>query len=151
MGLSIFKINRFKIHLLDGSSMEGKNTIYVLVEGLHIWFSFQSGWLSELCKDREEIRRHWSQIPVDTDILLTHGPPYCILDKSTRTPNMGCTELLRCITTIVRPRLHVFGHVHGGHGQYCDDEMGRTLFVNASICDRRFRATQLPIIVDLQK
>jgi Icc-related predicted phosphoesterase len=74
------------------------------------------------------------------------------LDKSTRTPHLGCKELLKSVSTIVQPKLHVFGHVHGGHGQFKnDDELGRTLFVNASLCDHYFRTAHSPIVIDLTK
>ena len=115
-------------------------------------FILNSGWLSEYCKDPVEIARHWSKIPADTDILLTHGPPYSILDKSTRTPHLGCKELLKSVSTIVRPKLHTFGHIHNAHGQFKDEvEFGRTLFVNASLCDNKFRTAYSPIVVDLTK
>lgn len=111
-----------------------------------------SGWLSEHCNDPEEIRRHWSAIPIDTDILLTHGPPYSIMDKSTRSPHLGCRELLEVVSKKVQPKLHVFGHVHGGYGQLKNEEQfGRTLFVNAALCDSKFRIVDTPIIIDLNK
>jgi Icc-related predicted phosphoesterase len=115
-------------------------------------FCFHSGWLSEHCKDPNEIHRHWSEIPIDTDILLTHGPPYSILDQSLRTPHLGCKELLKSVSTIVQPKLHVFGHVHGGHGQLKNEaELGKTLFVNASLCDSKFHIVHSPIVIDLTK
>lgn len=51
-------------------------------------------------------------VPVDTDILLTHGPPKYHLDLSTM---LGCRFLLEEIWK-VRPALHVFGHIHAGYG-----------------------------------
>jgi len=114
-------------------------------------FFLNSGWLSEHCKDPHEIHRHWFEIPVDTDILLTHGPPNGIMDKSTHA-HLGCKELLQSVSTIVQPKLHVFGHVHGGYGQLKNDhELGGTLFVNASLCDHKFRIVNSPIIIDLTK
>lgn len=121
-----------------------------------IFFDFvflNSGWLSEHCKDPDEIHRHWSKIPTDTDILLTHGPPHSILDQSAANAyNVGCKELLNAVTSIVKPKLHLFGHVHRGHGQYKNEkEFGRTLFVNASLCDSKFRTAHPPIVVDLNR
>lgn len=59
----------------------------------------------------------WSKIPEDIDFLLTHGPAYSIRDynSSTRDP-LGCPALLDEIVTRVRPRVHLFGHMHGCHG-----------------------------------
>jgi len=104
-----------------------------------------SGWLSEQCKDPDEIRHHWSEIPIDTDILLTHGPPYSILDVTSHTAhNLGCKELLKSVTSVVKPKLHFFGHAHRAYGQLKnEDELGRTLFVNASLCDSQFRTAHL--------
>ncbi|RPA85991.1 Metallo-dependent phosphatase [Ascobolus immersus RN42] len=50
-------------------------------------------------------------IPQDTDVLVTHGPPAFHLDCG----GMGCRYLLRKLWE-VRPRLHVFGHIHHGRG-----------------------------------
>ncbi|PLB39793.1 Metallo-dependent phosphatase [Aspergillus candidus] len=54
----------------------------------------------------------WSgKVPDDIDILVTHGPPRAHLDLL----NLGCVHLLQELWR-VRPRLHVFGHVHEGAG-----------------------------------
>ncbi|RPA84238.1 Metallo-dependent phosphatase, partial [Ascobolus immersus RN42] len=53
---------------------------------------------------------YWSRIPLDTDVLITHGPPAGYLDGG-----MGCVELTNALWR-VRPRVHVFGHVHQGRG-----------------------------------
>ena len=51
------------------------------------------------------------RLPVDIDILITHGPPKGHLDLLT----LGCPYLLSEIWR-VRPRVHIFGHVHEGAG-----------------------------------
>lgn len=110
-----------------------------------------SGWLSEQCKDPEEIRRHWSNIPTDTDILITHGPPSSILDKTSSGYNLGCKELIKSVKSI-QPKLHVFGHVHANYGQFKNEvELGRTLFINASLCDKYFHIAHPAIVIDLNK
>ena len=54
----------------------------------------------------------WSDlVPIDTDVLITHGPPLGHLDLS-----FGCRHLMEEVWR-VRPDLHVFGHVHEGYGQ----------------------------------
>ncbi|KJR87996.1 phosphoesterase [Sporothrix schenckii 1099-18] len=56
----------------------------------------------------------WAQqtppISPGIDVLITHSPPHAHLDRQ-----LGCVHLLRTIWR-VRPRLHVFGHVHDGAG-----------------------------------
>ncbi|KAF3921345.1 hypothetical protein ABW20_dc0101502 [Dactylellina cionopaga] len=52
-----------------------------------------------------------NKIPSDVDILITHGPPRHHLDN-----HAGCVFLLKEVWR-VRPKLHIFGHIHSGHGQ----------------------------------
>ncbi|KAL5359653.1 hypothetical protein BJX96DRAFT_164600 [Aspergillus floccosus] len=52
----------------------------------------------------------------DVDIMLTHGPPYGVHDQVVGThESVGCEHLFRAVRR-ARPRLHVFGHIHEGHG-----------------------------------
>ncbi|KAH0585990.1 putative rhamnogalacturonate lyase C [Termitomyces sp. J132] len=53
---------------------------------------------------------HWSQIPSQTDVLVTHGPPAYHVDGGS-----GCRGLLAVLWN-VRPRLHIFGHIHVARG-----------------------------------
>lgn len=49
------------------------------------------------------------------DILLSHGPPYANLDRTTTGALVGCPHLLRALMRS-RPLLHCFGHIHEAHG-----------------------------------
>ena len=93
-----------------------------------------------------EIRKHWDLIPSDTDILITHGPPYGIGDVvEGRIDNLGCYDLLEAVQR-VKPKLHVFGHIHSGHGKYV---VGDTIFVNASLLNEQYKQKYQPIVVEL--
>lgn len=66
--------------------------------------------------------------------------------------NVGCRDLFDVVTNVVRPKIHLFGHVHGARGLFHDETLyGRTKFINASICDSFFRTKNLPIVIDLEK
>lgn len=98
----------------------------------------------------EGLRSVWSFIPDDTDVLITHGPPYGILDlapglNGQPALNAGCRDLLARVLE-VRPRLHVFGHIHEGSGVAL---MGDTTFINAAICDESYSPTNPVRIYDL--
>ena len=84
----------------------------------------------------------WSQVPDDTDVLITHTPPAGILDSAER---VGCSDLTARIERL-QLRLHVFGHVHASHGT---TKQGQTTFVNAAICDEDYHPIQPAIVVDL--
>ncbi|MCJ1309098.1 hypothetical protein MMC25_002753 [Agyrium rufum] len=49
------------------------------------------------------------------DIVMTHGPPMNVMDTTVRGQNVGCEALAKALPR-VRPRLHVFGHIHEGWG-----------------------------------
>ncbi|KAL4738469.1 Metallo-dependent phosphatase-like protein [Aspergillus similis] len=56
----------------------------------------------------------WQEIPKDTDLLVTHGPPKAHLDLG----HLGCRVLRQTLWEMEpRPLLHVFGHIHGGYGK----------------------------------
>jgi Icc-related predicted phosphoesterase len=93
------------------------------------------------------IRRYWKMIPADTDVLVTHGPPFGILDQShPSTVHLGCEELAKVVEQI-RPKLHVFGHIHGGQGESFVNE---TRFANASVVNEAYRLVCEPIVVEIE-
>ena len=57
----------------------------------------------------------WSDIPLDTAILITHTPPSGHVDKSAYWSAGGCPALFATLTR-VRPALHICGHCHEGRG-----------------------------------
>jgi Icc-related predicted phosphoesterase len=57
-----------------------------------------------------------NHIPSGVDIVMTHGPPYSILDQ-VDNENLGCPNLLRAVGR-TRPLMHCFGHIHEGHGAH---------------------------------
>lgn len=90
---------------------------------------------------------HWAMIPDDTDVLVTHGPPYGLLDYVEFTEeHVGCFDLLRHVTDRVKPKAHAFGHIHGGYGQL---HFGGTKFVNAAQLDESYRVENRPISIDI--
>lgn len=62
-----------------------------------------------------EIKAVWDKIPENMDMLITHGPPHHILDWVGRD-RVGCEDLRNTLDR-VQPQVHVFGHIHAGHGK----------------------------------
>lgn len=60
------------------------------------------------------LREHWQTIPPDTDVLITHGPPWGHCDLTCKGYNVGCKDLLEEVRDRVKPKIHVFGHLHEG-------------------------------------
>ena len=80
--------------------------------------------------------QYWDQIPDNLDVLITHGPPFGILDQITSdTEHFGCEELLKAVEE-KKPKVHIFGHIHGGAGTF---DNGVTRFVNAAYLNESYR------------
>lgn len=92
-------------------------------------------------------KSRWDKIPQGVDVLITHGPPYGIMDSAPNNYRLGCKELRGRVEQL-KPRLHVFGHIHHSHGV---EKHGDTLFVNAAVCDEEYKHTQDPIVLDYRK
>jgi Icc-related predicted phosphoesterase len=76
--------------------------------------------------------KHYARIPADIHILVTHVPPSGIMDVAEDGESLGSPQLSSQIGFRILPQLHVFGHVHEGHGVQVE---GPTTFVNASMCN----------------
>lgn len=130
-------------------------------KGLRIWgspwtktFSMMNPDCMALTVDTDkQLAEKWALIPDDTDILITHCPPYGIMDGVQRNwvglkqiEYCGSASLLKRALEI-RPKLHVFGHIHEFGGQSI--KMGQTTFVNASIMNREYQPVNKPIRIEI--
>ena len=62
----------------------------------------------------KECQEKWDLIPAGVDVLMTHGPPLGHGDLCSGGNRAGCEQLLHTIQQRVRPKYHVFGHIHEG-------------------------------------
>ena len=126
------------------------------VDGLKFWGSpvqpFFYNWAFNRHRG-EEIKHHWDIIPDDTDVLITHGPPYGICDKALRpefetTEHTGCKDLLDA-TLRIAPKLHIFGHIHyDGQTSYIGP---KTTYANVSMLNEAYLVWGKPTIFDIDK
>jgi Icc-related predicted phosphoesterase len=121
------------LHILIDQSLE--------IEGLNL---YGSPWQPEFCNwawnlpQGEALAEKWALIPEDVDILITHGPPYGILDAVPMALGdrlLGCEALTERLSNI-RPKAHIFGHIHESYG---NKKEGDTHYYNVSICDGDYR------------
>ena len=118
------------------------------------WMPEYMLWSFMLPRGSEELEAKYATIPHMTNVLITHGPPYGILDGWTplmenrgRYDSIG-DSALRLKVERVRPKLHLFGHAHAGYGQMQLEDMP-TRFVNASICTEDYHPNNPPTVVEL--
>lgn len=132
------------VHYLQDSS--------VTLEGIKFWGSpVQPTFFNwAFNRDRgEAIKKHWDLIPKDIDVLITHGPAKNQQDAAPRgygrTVSVGCEDLLHAIRR-VKPKIHVFGHVHYSYGKSFAENVH---YFNASICDENYIPCNKPYLLDL--
>jgi Icc-related predicted phosphoesterase len=137
------------VHLLHNSGVE--------LEGIKFWgmphTPFFHNWAYNV--DRDKMSTYTDLIPDDTNVLITHGPPASILDEvmrvdgSSKNPpeHVGCQALADRIQ-VVKPDLHIFGHIHCGHGQLHKDGVS---YFNVSVCDEAYYPSNPPTYIEYMK
>jgi Icc-related predicted phosphoesterase len=128
------------------------------IEGLNI---FGSAYTPEFCNwafnvpRGQALKDKWAQIPDNTDILITHGPPMGILDNVSKfnhatgemiVEHVGCLDLYNRIQELPKLRLQVFGHLHDGYGHI---EIKGVDYLNASICTEDYKPINLPQTISI--
>lgn len=105
---------------------------------------YYNGWAFN---GQPDINHDWSNIPDDTNFLITHGPPWGILDYSNRTNgSVGDTALLERVYELKNLKVHAFGHLHECPGQRVYDGV---TFINAATCNLRYEPVNEIQIYDL--
>lgn len=120
----------------------------VTIDDVKFWGSPWQPWFYDWAFNLERgpaLADKWALIPDNTDVLVTHGPPFGILDMTARNEPAGCRDLTTALSRI-RPRLHVFGHIHEGYGQL---ERDGTTYVNACNCTLQYQPENAAVVIDV--
>jgi len=117
--------------------------------GLKIW---GSPWSNEFgnwafMTNEHELDQIYNKIPDDTDIIISHGPSYDVLDMTARGVKAGSRALSKH-TERVCPKLLITGHLHEAYGTHEDKEAG-TFYANASICTLQYAPINKPIVINV--
>ena len=120
--------------------------------GLRIWGSPVQPRFLDWAWNRDRgaaIKAHWDLIPLDTQVLITHGPPHGILDDVRgERASQGCRDLLDAVKRLPELRLHVFGHLHLSGG--CRVIEGSATFVNAAMVDEDYELTRQAQVITIE-
>lgn len=136
------------------TSLLDKNIIYLQDEGIKIggvkfygspWQLPFMNWAFNL--PEEDLRRKFEHIPKDVDVLITHSPPYGILDSVNGREHLGSKSLLKRVRE-AKPRYHVFGHIHDSYGKQINNTVGTT-FINCSLLDEGYKFVNQPVVIEL--
>lgn len=124
------------------------------------WFEGVNPRCQAYMLKEKDLQNKWKTIiPEDVDILVTHGPPYGILDEVKFNPDYHIKGQDRCVgdkalrnvtldgTIYKKKKLHVFGHIHEQGGKFLD--MSSCIFVNASIVNEDYKMVNKPVRIVL--
>ena len=134
---------------LYGASINGldSNVHYLCNSGVEIEgvkFYGVPMFMADCISERQN--ENYAAVPADTDVLITHTPPYGILDFDDNI-HYGSEELLQRVAEI-SPRLHLFGHIHRQHGT---TDNGITSFSNSAIMNIDYTNMHTPNLIELPK
>lgn len=124
-------------------------------EGLKIWgmpwtttFYGMNPHCKAFTKNSEtELYEYVEKIPDDVDILITHGPAHHVLDKTVDGREVGHGHLYGYLRYAIRPKLHVFGHIHEDYGHI--EYFSGCISVNASHVNERYEPVNKPIRIEV--
>lgn len=132
------------------SYLQDSGTVF---EGFNIWgspWTLSFYGMNPCCKaftvkKEEQLIEKWKLIPKNTDILITHSPPFGIQD-AIYSNNFKGSITLRNYSMSIPPKLHVFGHIHNGYGKV---DTTLTKFINASLVNDDYDPVNKPIRIVL--
>jgi predicted phosphodiesterase len=127
------------------------NDTGIEIDGVKFWGSPVQPWFYDWAFNRmgTDICRHWDMIPLDTDVLITHGPMKGFLDMTTRGVSTGCPYLLEKSAEMTNLKLFVCGHIHEAYGKFEFPDGG--VFVNASTLNFNYQVQNKPIVIEIKK
>lgn len=85
------------------------------------WTIDDMPWVMGFASSPDSIAEKWAGIPEGTDVLITHQPPFGRGDREMPGTHTGCPFLAHRVKEL-RPKFHVFGHVHVDYGVDEGDE-----------------------------
>lgn len=130
----------------------------ITYKGLKIWgspWSLRFDGINPKCcaftkHSDNTLAKKWDLIPDDIDILITHIPPYGILDNIFDGGHVGSHSLRRNVLSANRftnLKVHIFGHIHEGGGQILPSPLCK--FINASHVNEMYEPVNPAIRIEI--
>ena len=128
------------VHYLEDSE--------VIIDGIKFYGSPVQKYFCNWAFNRHEskLQEHWEAIPTDTDVLITHSPPYGVQDNVPGSGNQGSPSLFMEVVERIKPLISCFGHIHEGYGMRIIEN---TKFINASNLDGDYQCINEPFVVEI--
>lgn len=140
---------RLDNRLVESGLIEGPDGLRILCYAWTVEVYANNRWEYNAPRQSEQFKRFWSLAP-PCDILVTHGPPYGVLDlisdpRPCEDPHVG-EYWCRSYIYKHKPRIHIFGHIHEGYGQ---TQLDQTQCYNVSACDAQYKLSHPVTVIDL--
>lgn len=137
------------VEILENAGIVYLQDSGIEIDGINFWGSPWQPWFHDWAfnlRRGREIAEKWKMIPNNCNVLVTHGPPYGILDSAGLGEHVGCEALEKRIRQLDKLKVHIFGHIHEQHGVVHEHGI---IFANASTCTRRYEPNNPPIVIEI--
>lgn len=121
---------------------------YAVIDGVMI---YGSPWTLPFynwafMKPEEELVHEFAKIHICTDVLVTHSPPFGILDKNAEQMHCGSVALYDRVKELAQLKHHIFGHIHASYGVETIDDV---TFHNVCSLNEQYRYANAPHIIEV--
>ena len=117
------------------------------VLGVPVWFTPWSvrffDWA--FMADEAKLKEKYLRIPMNTQVIVTHGPPHGYGDLTIDQGRAGSVALTARMRELTALRLVVTGHIHEAFGVY--DASGVAVY-NVSMVDLRYDPRHDAVVID---
>lgn len=146
--------NGVLVQMIEDAGIRYLRDDHCVIDGNVFW---GTPWQPEFCDwafnlpRGKKLREKWALIPDDTDVLITHGPAFDRLDMTFDNRLVGCHDLRRRVDGL-RPKAHVFGHIHHSYGLVelaMPPDGKRMICANVAICDERYESTRPATVIEI--
>lgn len=122
------------------------------IEGIKFWgrpwTPRFNDWNFMCDPDSPKMKSTLDIVPTDTHVLITHGPPYQILDLTNGNENVGCMDTRNWLEDGKnKPILILCGHIHHSRGTYM---YGDTTIVNCAVLNDWYRFKGMPMVIEIE-
>jgi Icc-related predicted phosphoesterase len=127
----------------------------VTINGVNFWGSPWQPWFHDWAFNaprvdpgEEFLESKFSQIPANTDVLITHSPPAGFHDV-VGGRHTGSLALNKHVQRVM-PTLNVFGHIHHGYGMTHVETCTLANVSHTAVRGGRYITENSPVVFDLE-
>ena len=120
------------------------------IEGINFFISAYSRTFGHwsFMTDEDTLEYLYEKIPENTEILVTHTPPFKKLDLTYMGINAGSTSLTKRIEKLPNLKYNIFGHIHESRNNISQKNIQ---YINCSIANERYQMVNDPYIFEIER